>query len=195
MSHFKINPVTQRRCCSTARLAMTGSFSLAAFLSWKLESVKTACISFAQSPLCLSARAACGGVPFTDSHSVSSGLRYRVITDANAAWEKKRCDPERTGAASERVIVPRRLCLFSAVTWHHQHLETLQSQQLYLQLRNVRHPPSGRGRERRREQSVRETMSFSERILLEAKSAPSNISDFSRYFKLTRKQHFSFSSE
>lgn len=39
-------------------------------------------------PRCLSARAACGGVSFTDSLGVSSGLRYQAITDANAAWER-----------------------------------------------------------------------------------------------------------
>lgn len=114
-------------------------------------------------PLCLSARAACGGVPFTDSLGVSSGLCYWVITDANAAWATRRLRERgatqrglHCSAGSERVIVPRRLCLFSAVTWHRQHLENLHRQQLLpTQLRNVRHHPSGR--KWRREEPVRVT--------------------------------------
>lgn len=57
---------------------------------------------------------------------------------------RKRCDPERTGAASETAAVPRRTYLFSAMTWLHQRLENVQSQHLYLRRRNARHPPCGR---------------------------------------------------
>lgn len=71
-------------------------------LSQNLESVETSCI-FSQSPLCLSARAACGGVPFTDSLAVSSELCYQVITDANLVGKtcclrektRERCNQER----------------------------------------------------------------------------------------------------
>lgn len=62
-------------------------------------------------PLCLSARAACGGVPFTGSRGVSSGPCYQVITDANAAWET--CRPRgKRGAARRGLAVPAEGSLF-----------------------------------------------------------------------------------
>lgn len=45
--------------------------------------------------------------------------------------ERKRCNTERTRAAKRRVIVSSRLCLFSVVTWHHQHFgDPLQTRSL-----------------------------------------------------------------
>lgn len=116
--------------------AMTGSFSLtaASLGSWNENrqpaSSTSPALSICQSSLWGSS-----------IHGVSSGHRYRVITDANAAWETERCSLEGTSTASYRVIVPRRLCAGpGALTWHRQLLETLQTINNYnLQLRNVRH--------------------------------------------------------
>lgn len=111
-------------------------------------------------PLCLSARAACGGVPFTGGRGVSSQLRYQVITDANAAretrrrrrrhlrrgagwWEMREVQPDedRGRVPARRVIVHQEAAACSAF-WIRSRTDTL-----YLRLlRNVRHRPSRGGK-------------------------------------------------
>lgn len=95
----------QNKPRSTASLAMTGSF-FPSPLSFLETGIGKDSMHLHRVPLCLSARAACGGVPFTDSHSVSSGLCYRVITDANAARET--CCQRERGATQRGVALPVR---------------------------------------------------------------------------------------
>ena len=135
---------------STARTAMTGSSSLTAFSLLEAGACKDSVHLLHPVPLCLYLpEQLVGEFHSQTALAVSSGLCYWVITDANAAWEtrcltRKRCH----GAGSKEGHCSwgggGGLCLFSAVSWHHQHLEKLQRQQLYLQLRNVRPRPSGR---------------------------------------------------
>lgn len=147
MSHFKINPITQQHCCSTARIPVTGSLSLTAFFlgNWNQSrqhvSWPSLALSICQSSLWGSSihrQPQC----FIWAQ-LSSHYRCKCCL-RDMPPERKRCNPERTSAASRRVIIPRRLCLFSEVTQQHQPWENHQSQHLDLQLRNVRHPESGR---------------------------------------------------
>lgn len=159
MSYFKINPVTQQCCCSAARLLWLAAFP--SLLSLLQTGISKDSMHLHPVPLYLSI---CQSSLWGSSIQTSSVFHLGTAVESlqmQMLPERKRSNPGRTGAASKRVIVPRRLCLFSAVTWHHQHLEDLQSQQPYLQLRNVRHPRSGR--KWRREESVIENIFFKKR--------------------------------
>lgn len=115
MAHLLISPLIQHCCCLLARLAMP-SPSLCSLLEAGISKD-----GVHLHPLCLSARAAYGGVSFTDSRGVSSGLCYRVITDANASWET--CCLRERGAARRGLPLPGRGSLFPGgcafpVPWH-----------------------------------------------------------------------------
>lgn len=152
MSHFKINPV-KTLLLQHSKDCYDWQLFPHCLLSWKLESVKTACIltqfHYVYLPEQLVGEFHSQTASVFHLGSAIESLQMQMLP------ERKMCNPERTSAGSKRVIVPRRLCFLSAVTWHHQHLDNLQSQQHYLQLRNVRHPPSGR--KWRREEPVRVT--------------------------------------
>lgn len=116
---------------------MIGSFSFTDFSSQNLESVETACV-FSQSHAVYLAEQLVG--EFHSQAASAFHLGYAIKSlQMQMLPESDVHNPERTCAASKRVIVPWRLCLFRAVTWHCQHLEKFQSQQIYLQLRNVKH--------------------------------------------------------
>lgn len=59
---------------------------------------------------------------------------------------------EMSGVARRRVIVSRRPCLYRAVTRHRRRLDRLHGQRLYLQPKNVGHPPRRRVEEREESQ-------------------------------------------
>lgn len=134
MSHFKIN---SSAVAQQGFLWLAACPSLPSFLE---TGISKDSMYLGPVPRCLSARAACGGVPFTGSHSVSSGLCYQVISDANAAWET-RCR-EKEVRCQHGGHCFQGGCAWSA-RWHGKCLENVWSQHLFLQLRNVRHPPSG----------------------------------------------------
>lgn len=135
MSHFKIS--TSERWNPTA------------CLSWKEGSVKAASVLARPRSVCQPEQLV-GEFHSQAATAFSSGLRYRLITDADAGGdEEAQAGLEMSRVAGSRVIVSRRPHLFRAVTRHRR----LHGQQLHLQPKNVGHPP---GRVLEREESQRE---------------------------------------
>lgn len=102
MSYFKINPMKQQCCCSTARFAVTGSFSFTALL---LETgISKDSMHLHPVPLRLSARTACGGVPFRHPQC--------FIWELLSSHYRCKCCLRERGATQGGLVLPVRGSLF-----------------------------------------------------------------------------------